>query len=134
LRSDDLAVIAFTLVKRGRPPHTYVAPVRTTGPVPEPEWIDIGHDAHHPFWSPDGALVYFVSGHEFGSQTIRARRFDPRARAPLGDPFDVYRLNGLFVPAIITSGAALVATADQILVTLGDFRGDVWITSLSPER
>lgn len=132
--SPDGQWIAFSAGRRERAPSIYVAPLRATEPVRQVEWVEIDREVNHPFWSPDGRLVYFVLGAGFGSQVIRARRFDPRAGRPVGDTFDVYRLEGGFVPGLITSGAGLVATSDQIVLTLADFRGDVWMTSVSDRR
>jgi hypothetical protein len=42
----------------------------------------------------------------------------------------VYRLEGALFPGLITSGVALAATPDQVVMTLGDFRGDVWIMNV----
>ena len=72
-------------------------------------------------------------GADFSAQVIKARRFDPDRRAPVGDAFDVYRLDGLQVPSLITSGAARLASSNQIVMTLAGFRGDVWI-SRSPRN
>jgi hypothetical protein len=76
--------------------------------------------------------VYYVSGSTMGAQVIRARRFDPVTSRAVGESFDVHSLEEAVVPAFLTSGAALIATADQIIMTLADFRGDVWVTSLRP--
>jgi hypothetical protein len=90
----------------------------------------VDRDGGVPFWSPDGRLVYYVTSTTVAAQTIRARRLDPDAGRLVGDAFDVYSLDSLAVPAFLTSGAALVATADQIVMTLAAFYGDVWVTSL----
>ena len=65
---------------------------------------------------------------------VRARQFDPQSGVVARDVVEVYRLEGTMVPALITSGAALLTTSDQIVVTLGDFRGDVWTMDLPTRR
>jgi hypothetical protein len=41
----------------------------------------------------------------------------------------VYALTDMLMPAYL-AGTAPVATPDQILFVLGDFRGDVWLMDL----
>lgn len=79
-------------------------------------------------------MIYFVSGSGLGSQSIRARRFEPGSGVVARDDVEVYRLEGAMVPALITSGAGLVTTPAQIVLTLGDFRGDVWTMELRTRR
>ena len=129
--SPDGTWVAFAAGRRDRAPTVYVAPIPATGPVAESAWLEIDREGHHPAWSPDGRMVYFISGSGFGSQSIRARQFDPQAGVAARNPIEVYRLEGTMVPALITSGAALLTASDQIILTLGDFRGDVWTMDLS---
>ena len=75
-------------------------------------------------------MLSFITGSGFGSQLIRARQFDPRGR----ESVEVYRLEGTMVPVLISSGAALLAMPDQLVLTLGDFRGDVWTMDLPGKR
>lgn len=132
--SPDGRWVAFAAGGRDRVPAVYAAPIPATGSVPESAWLEVDREGHHPAWSPDGRLVYFASGSGFGSQFIRARRFDPGSGVVARDAVEVYRLEGAMVPALITSGAALVTTGDQIVLTLGDFRGDVWTMELPSKR
>ena len=129
--SPDGTWIAFAAGGRDRAPAVYVARIPATGRVPESAWLEIDREGHHPAWSPDGRMIYFISGSGFGSQSIRARQFDPQAGVAAQEAVEVYRLEGTMVPALITSGAALLTTSDQIILTLGDFRGDVWTMDLS---
>ncbi len=130
--SRDGQWVAFQVGARGRAPRAFVARMNGIAPVPESEWIPIQDVAALPFWSPDGRLVYYLTGTfiSLGSQMIRAQRFDPVAARVVGEPFDVFALEGATVPAPLTSGAGLTAAPDQIVMTLADFQGDVWVTSL----
>ena len=44
---------------------------------------------------------------------------------------EVYRSTEMLMPAYLP-GTGPIATPDQIIVVLGDFRGDVWIMDLDP--
>ena len=48
-----------------------------------------------------------------------------------GDPIAVYASNEMVMPAYLP-GTAPIATPDQIILVLGDFRGDVWMLELEP--
>jgi hypothetical protein len=39
----------------------------------------------------------------------------------------------MLMPAYLP-GTAAIATPDQIILVLGDFRGDVWLMELEPEH
>lgn len=129
--STDGRWIAFEASERRLAPTTYVARLNGgVASIPESAWTQVDHDAGLPFWSPDGRLLYYVTGTTVAAQMIRARRFEPETGQFRGEPFDIYSLDTASVPAFLTSGAALVATADQIILTLAEFRGDVWATSV----
>jgi hypothetical protein len=59
---------------------------------------------------------------------VRGRRF-AAATGELGESMMVYLLSELLVPAYLP-GTAPLATPDQIVFVLGDFRGDVWLMDL----
>ena len=51
------------------------------------------------------------------------------ASGPADEPFAAYSSADMLMPAYFT-GTAPLATPDQIVFVLGDFRGDVWIRDL----
>jgi hypothetical protein len=51
---------------------------------------------------------------------------------PLDQPLSVYTSSELLIPAYLP-GTAPIATPDQIIFVLGDFRGDVWLMDLSSQ-
>ena len=126
--------IAFSAGGRDRAPAVYVAPVPAAGSVAESAWLEVDPEGHHPAWSPDGRILYFITGSGFGSQSLRARQFDPEVGVAGRDSVEVYRLEGTMVSALISSGAAVLATPNQLVLTLGDFRGDVWTMDLPRKR
>ena len=48
-----------------------------------------------------------------------------------GEPIGVYASNEMMMPAFLP-GTAPIATPDQIILVLGDFRGDIWLMELDP--
>ena len=64
--SPDGQWITFSAGRRERAPSVYVASLRATEAIPQDEWVEIDREVNHPFWSPDGRMVYFVSGAGFG--------------------------------------------------------------------
>ena len=99
--------------------------------IPESDWVVVERSASHPFWSADGALLYYLPTTPSAElrNAVRARRCDRSSGQPDGDAFTAFASTEMVVPAMIT-GVAPVATADQIIFVLGDFRGDVWMLDL----
>jgi hypothetical protein len=60
--------------------------------------------------------------------TVRRRQFVPETGV-VGEPMTVYTLTEMLMPAYLP-GTAPIATSDQIILVLGDFRGDVWLMDL----
>ena len=59
---------------------------------------------------------------------VRGRRFVADT-ASCDESMTIYRLTELLMPAYLP-GTAPIATPDQIILVLGDFRGDVWLMDL----
>jgi Tol biopolymer transport system component len=68
--------------------HTYVARFGEL-PVPESAWIDIMEGWGGWQWSPDGRLIYALSGRD-GFWCIWAQRVDASMKRPVGAPFAVF--------------------------------------------
>ena len=128
--SPDSRWIAFDGARPGGPVNVYVAAFRPE-PMAESEWICVERSASHPFWSASGGMLYYMS---VGTSTavrslVRARRFPPASAGPDGEPMMVYATTELVMPAYLP-GTAPIATADQIICALGDYRGDIWLMDL----
>jgi len=128
--SPDGRWIAFDGMRPGGTVNVYVAAFRTDA-IAESEWISVERSASHPFWSADGGLLYYTP---MGASTayrslIRARRFSSESASPAGEPITVYATGELVMPAYLP-GTAPIATADQIICALGDYRGDIWLMDL----
>jgi hypothetical protein len=60
---------------------------------------------------------------------VAARAFDPRdGRAGL-EELDVLTLSETVVPTLISAAAPVVA-GDQMVLLLGNYRGDIWIRDI----
>jgi Tol biopolymer transport system component len=129
----DRQWIAFDASRPGESPTVYVS--RFGGqPVPEPEWQMVERGASHPFWSADGGLLYYtpVGTNPLVRSAVRARRFAAVSGLVEGEAIAVYASTEMLMPAYL-AGTAPVATPDQIILVLGDFRGDIWLMDLDPD-
>ena len=104
-------------------------------PIPESEWVVVDRSASHPFWSADGRLLYYTptGTNPLVRSAVRARHFASASGLVEGEPIAVYASTEMLMPAYL-SGTAPIATPDQIILVLGDFRGDVWLMELEPDQ
>jgi Tol biopolymer transport system component len=128
--SPDRQWIAFEAARPGTAADVFVARF-SDEPIPESDWVVVERAASHPFWSFDGRLLYYtpVGMNPTVRSAIRARHMAEGGRGPQSDPITVYSSAEMVMPAYLP-GAAPVATPDEILLVLGDFRGDVWLMDL----
>jgi len=131
--SPDRRWIAFEASRPGEPPTVCVCPFRGQ-PIPEPEWMVVDRAATYPFWSADGRLLYYapIGSNPMVRTAIRARRFVADSGLVDGESLAVYASHEMMMPAYLP-GMAPIATPDQIVLVLGDFRGDVWLMELDPQ-
>ena len=97
------------------------------------EWVVVDRSATYPFWSADGRLLYYtpIGTNPMVRSAIRARHFASVSGLLEGEPRAVYAAYEMMMPAYLP-GMAPIATPDQIVLVLGDFRGDVWMMDLDP--
>ncbi len=128
--SPDGRWIAFDAALPGEPASVFIAPLEKQ-PIPESDWVVVDRLASHPFWSAAGTILYYTPTGTIPMvrSTVRGRRFVPETRA-LGEPITVYASSEMLMPAYLP-GTAPIATPDQIILVLGDFRGDIWVMDLS---
>ena len=131
--SPDGRWITFDATRPGGSPDIYIAPRGSGAAIPESDWTLVERSASHPFWSADGGLLYYlpVTPSAELRSTVRARRFDSSAGRVEGAAFTALTLSEMIVPTMMT-GITPIATADQIILVLGDFRGDIWMMDLDP--
>lgn len=126
--SRDGRWIVFDAARPGGAPSVFVARLSLREPIARDDWVIVDRSASHPFWSADGAVVYYLPttpSSDFRN-VVRARRFDTTAGGPVGEPITAFTSTEMVVPAGL-NGTTPVATHDEFIVVLGDFRGDVWM-------
>jgi Tol biopolymer transport system component len=131
--SPDRRWIAFDASRPCGPASVCVAPFREK-PIPESEWVVVDRAASHPFWSADGRFLYYTptGTNPLIRSAVRARPFSSPSGLLEGEPIAVYASTDMLMPAYLP-GTAPIATPDQIILVLGDFRGDVWLMELEPK-
>jgi Tol biopolymer transport system component len=132
--SPDGRWIAFDAAAQGEFPSVLVAPLGEGSTIPESAWVIVDRSASHPFWSADGRLLYYLptGAHSpVRNVVVRARPIAGASGLPEGEPVAVYASIEMMMPAFL-SGTAPIATSDQMMLVLGDFRGDVWMMELEP--
>jgi len=129
--SPDRRWIAFDASRPGEPASVCVSPFREQ-PIPESEWVVVDRSASHPFWSADGQLLYYTptGTNPLVRSAVRARHFASASGVVEGEPIAVYASHEMVMPAYMP-GTAPIATPDQIILVLGDFRGDIWVMELT---
>jgi eukaryotic-like serine/threonine-protein kinase len=93
--SPDGRMLAFRKTAAGMDA-IMIAPLTTAQPAPKTAWIEIvapETDARPAGWSPDGTLLYFVSGRD-GTRCLYAQRLNLTNGTPVGDPFVVRHFHG----------------------------------------
>ena len=130
--SPDRRWIAFDASRPGEPTGVFACPFRVET-LPESAWVLVDRAASHPFWSADGRLLYFTptGTNPMVRTSVRARRFAAESGLADGDAMPVFAATEMLMPAYLP-GTAPIATPDEILLVLGDFRGDIWLVELEP--
>jgi hypothetical protein len=131
--SPDRRWITFDASRPGEPSDVCVSPFRD-GVLAESAWTIVDRSASHPFWSVDGRLLYYAptGTNPLIRSAVRARSFDTETGLRQDEAIPVYASNEMLMPAYLP-GTAPIATPDQIILVLGDFRGDVWLMELGVE-
>jgi len=92
-------------------------------------WIRITDGKHwddKPRWSPDGKLIYSISGRS-GFYNVFGVHFNP-AKKDQGIPFSVTRFDspGFMIPKQIMA-VELSLTQDRLVVTVAEVSGNIWV-------
>src|SRR5262249_11608962 len=80
-----------------------------------------------PRWSPDGKMIYYVSGRA-GVYNVRGVRFDPATGRKVGESFPVTSLTspGPIISNTITA-VELTLTQASLVITLEEGPGSLWM-------
>ena len=128
--SPDRRWVAFDASRPGEPSSVLVAPFGDET-IAESNWVVVERSASHPFWSADGRFLYYTptGTNPLLRSGVRARAFTSPSGLVDGEPIAVYASHEMVVPAYLP-GTAPIATPDQIILVLGDFRGDIWMMDI----
>jgi hypothetical protein len=126
--SPDGRWLAFDAAPPGRSPSVFAAQLLDDSATGESEWIMVAAGASHPFWSRDGRLLYYLPTTPTVDirNSVVARAFDLQNGRVGLEELDVLTLSETIVPVLVTAAAPVVA-GDQIVLLLGNYRGDIWI-------
>ena len=130
--SPDGAWLAFDTMRPGEPPAVMIARFTRDALIAEPECILVDQMSSHPFWSTDGQKLYYVptGANAMIRTAVRAQHVSGESGNPDGNPLAVYSSTEMVMPAFLP-GTAPLALPGQILLVLGDFRGDIWMLDLN---
>jgi len=110
-----------------------VAPRKTGQPGPPSAWVQVvapEEDTRPCGWSPDGALLYFVSGRD-GTRCLYAQRLDPTG-TPVGEPFVVRHFHGgrnVYRAGlnVLSTGPANALAGGFFFYDISDLSANVWL-------
>jgi serine/threonine protein kinase/Tol biopolymer transport system component len=132
----------LTFHARNRPGRSaiFVAPFRGRELIPEQDWIAVTDGESYdigPFWSPNGAVLYFISERD-GFRCLWAQRLDPATKHPAGAPFAMRHFHAATqsMMHLTTNWLGLSVTTDKLVFNVGDITGNVWLakSSTPPQR
>jgi eukaryotic-like serine/threonine-protein kinase len=108
----------------------YMAPFRGEAAIDESAWIDIMDGEPAP-WSPDGKLVYTLSGRD-GYLCIWAQRLDAATKKPVGAPFAVFHSHNARISLSNQTEVSVALGQDTMLFNMGERTGNIWMAEFKP--
>jgi Tol biopolymer transport system component/predicted Ser/Thr protein kinase len=133
--SADEQWVAFST---GRPDgHVALRVVRLDAPPDSPEkGIEITDGTTwtgSPRWSPDGRLLYYLSGRD-GFNCIWATSLDPRTKRPSGEPFPVLHAhrNDMTMTFPAKRAFSIAASDRRLVLNAGGLAGEIYTGLLEP--
>jgi Tol biopolymer transport system component len=129
--SPDSQWLAFDATRPGGAPSVLVTRLHGSEAADEDSWVCVDTAASHPFWSQDGRLLYYLPATPTTDirNKLLARAFDPIDGHVGTEPTEVLTLSETIVPAMISAVGPIVA-GNQIILLLGNYRGDIWMLNL----
>ena len=135
--SPDGRLLTFRRTASGEQHAIMIAPLTTDQPAPPRAWIEIVSpeaDARPCGWSPDGGLVYFVSGRD-GMRCLYAQRVNRSSGAPVDQPFLVRHFHGARnvlgagFANVLSTGPANALAGGVFIYDLSAFSANIWTMS-----
>lgn len=129
--SPDDHWVALESVSSATDSRLYIAPLTSGAAGAATEWIPVGFAEgwdDKPRWSPNGALLYFMSEHD-GFRCIWAQRLDSVTKRPRGASFAVYHFHNarLSMMNVGLANLGIAVGPNSIVLDLGELRGNIWI-------
>jgi eukaryotic-like serine/threonine-protein kinase len=134
--SPDDRWVAFLALAGADKTIIFVVPANSPAPLKTDQWIRVTSGTtpdDKPRWSPDGNLMYFISGRD-GFKCLWAQKLDPATKKPLGAAFAVHHMHGIraSMAEIPAHYAAISVGQGKVVMPLADLKGNVWL--LEPKR
>jgi eukaryotic-like serine/threonine-protein kinase len=136
--SPDGKWMAFHARTKKTTAQVFVTPIDGAVPVPRERWIavtDGGNEEMEPAWSPNGALLYFLSDRD-GFRCIWARRLNAANKQPAGDAFAVrhfHRARRSLRRMTGTTGLTGLSVAPgRMVFCFGELTGNIWLEEKMP--
>jgi Tol biopolymer transport system component len=129
--SPDGRWLAFDAAPPGGSPSVFATWVRDGSAAGESEWVTIAAAASHAFWSRDGNVLYYLPTTPTVDirNRVAGRAFDLQDGRVGPDEVEVLTLSETVVPAMIGAVTPVVA-GDEMVMLLGNYRGDIWIRDI----
>ena len=138
--SPDGHWLAFHARNRPGTSAIFVAPFRGLQLISDHDWIAVTDGESYdigPYWSPNGAVLYFISERD-GFRCLWAQRLDPATKRPAGAPFAMLHFHAATqsMMHLTTNWLGLSVAADKLVFNVGDVTGNVWLakSSAAPQR
>ena len=114
----------------------FITPLKNYVAGPAQQWIRIDHSGlwdDKPRWSPNGAVLYFISDRD-GFLCLWAQRLEPRTKHPIGAPFAVCHFHNsrLAMSNLDTGFLEFAVAKNKIVFGLGEITGDIWTARRRP--
>jgi Tol biopolymer transport system component len=114
----------------------HISRVPAQGTIKKTDWIEVvppERDVRACGWSPDGAMLYFLSSRD-GSRCLYAQRVDPQTGTPQGDPFVVRHFSGARNMwagqfGVLSTGPGDAMRGGSFLYDLAEASANIWMLS-----
>jgi eukaryotic-like serine/threonine-protein kinase len=114
----------------------YIGRVPAQGPIKKADWMVVvppERDTRPCGWSPDGALLYFLSSRD-GTRCLYAQRVDPSTGKPLGECIVVRHFTGARNMwagqfGVLSTGPADAMRGGSFLYDLAEASANIWMLS-----
>jgi Tol biopolymer transport system component len=113
----------------GAPRALFIMPARDGKAPPQTEWTPIMDRPglhRRPWWSPDGARLYFLSTAE-GPEAIWSQGLDRNTKRPVGEPALVYRPQAERLQVTATTYFGPGEGRDRLIFGMSESIGNIWI-------